>query len=72
MIHTDVAMSKPNKKDFRKVSIILPPDGDHGNEEEETIGAHCNILQDTSSGLFSLVSTIFTYYGVFLLVCISP
>jgi hypothetical protein len=37
-------MSEPNKKDSRKVSIILPPDGDHGNEEEETNGAHCNVL----------------------------
>ena len=50
--HTDAAMSEPNKKDSRKVSIILPPDGDHGNEEEETIGAHCSILNlesDTTS-----------------------
>ena len=45
-------MSEPNKKDSRKVSIILPPDGDHGNEEEETNGVHCNVLNlesDTTS-----------------------
>ena len=45
-------MSEPNKKDSRKVSIILPPDCDHRNEEEETNGAHCNILNlesDTTS-----------------------
>ena len=31
---------------------ILPPDGDHGNEEEETNGAQCNVLNlesDTTS-----------------------
>lgn len=36
-------MSEPSKNESRKVSIFLPQDGDHGNEEE-TIGTHCNVL----------------------------
>ena len=47
-------MSKPDKNEYRKVPIILPRDGDHGNEEEETnfCNTHCKVLNletDTTS-----------------------